>query len=181
MLYLTRNYEIGLSQIDTAHPADRTNRILFRHSELQLLSSLLIKLSYQDNKLVLVFTQFLLEINCSEQLQEEVRPSRLTISQNSLTKTSLEKLREMFLGKIVLFDFNIELVDPFCQTKTQNKYRNFYCVGWLGPLFYFSDRKRLFFTTGGHICSLVEESSSFCLAQGNNILRVIGDFTFVYR
>ncbi len=78
--------------------------------------------------------------------------------------------------------FRVDKQDPMTKTSSPRKYRQFYTIGWLGDVCYFSDRRHLFLISKHHtLCDIPATESGYLLAPGQNILRLIDQHTYVLR
>ena len=158
--------------------------VLMPHPELRNLCPILLKIGLRDNKLVLIFTSFMLWVDCKEENQTKDK-GKITISGGNLSQSSISVVKALFSDKAVFFeDFQVDKEDPLCKTTSSNKYRNFYSLGWLADgICYFSDRHRVVISSFGHpnAVKVPVSDNGYLLAQGNDIVRVIEDYTFVLR
>jgi hypothetical protein len=120
--------------------------VLFSHEVLKYLLLALVSLTYRKGMLVLVFTEFLLWVDCRQNnsregpAQQRLK-SALGNANNLLTAEGKNILLEIFGDKVVFFEgFKIERDDLMSKTSSANKYRNFYTLGWLEGAVFFSNR-----------------------------------------
>ena len=132
----------------------------------------------------MVFTSFILWVDYREESQPK-DSGKISIMGGNLSQNSIPVVRALFGDKAVFFDdYLVDKEDPLCKTTSSNKYRNFYSLGWLADgVCYFSDRHRVVISSYGHsqVVKVPVADNGYLLAQGNDIVRIIEDYTFVLR